>query len=152
MKNNRQLHSWKAFLSALLARFGPSDYRDLKGELSKLAQNSSAHDSHSRFENLSNQLTGIDLDFLRSCFESGLRHDIRHEVRLHRPTTLLQTFSLAKMIEDKLLDTSSLYPKPRLFPQIQKTSPFLLPTPLHTLKTNNTNPHNPIPFRRLTPV
>ena len=50
-------------------------------------------------------------------------------VRVHRPTTLLQAVSLAKMIEDKLTDTFGSSFAPRTFLPTIKPSQALLPSP-----------------------
>ena len=87
-KTNR-LSTWDSFLTDLLKRFGPSEYRDLRGELSKLVQTSTVLDYYNRCEDHSTKVTGADKAFLKTCFESGLRANIRRDVRIHRPTTLL---------------------------------------------------------------
>ena len=85
-------------------------------------------DYYNRFEDLSTKVTSADEAFLQSCFESGLRSDIHREVRVHRLTTLLQAVNLAKMIEDKLNDTSRRSFQPRPFLPTIKPSSALLPS------------------------
>ena len=101
VKTNR-LSTWDTFLTDLFKRFGPSEYRDLWGELSKLVETSTILDYYNGFEDLSTKVTRADEAFLQSCFEFGICAKIRRNFRIHRPTTLLQAVSLAKMIEDKL--------------------------------------------------
>ena len=40
---------------------------------------------------------GLFKEFFVSCFASGLREELRNEVLLFEPTTLVQTMSLACM-------------------------------------------------------
>lgn len=49
--------------------------------------------------------------FCKSCFELGLKSEIRKEVHLHRPTSLDQAIDLAKVVEDKIREGNlSSYP------------------------------------------
>lgn len=135
MHRNNLLPTWQEFLKALLVRFGPSEYRDIQGELAKLTQTTSVADYQSRFEALANQTTGVPESFLQSCFESGLRNDIRREVRALQPHSLMQAVNLAKLMEDKLQDTGarSWPSRPVLVPTIKPSPvPPLLPTPKMT--------------------
>ncbi|KAL4591166.1 hypothetical protein LXL04_004116 [Taraxacum kok-saghyz] len=54
------------------------------------------------FEKLSNCVDGLTPIALQNCFISGLRPDIQNEIAIHHPTSLHQTYGLAKLIEDKL--------------------------------------------------
>ena len=89
MSQTKRLSTWDSFLVDLLRRFGPSEYRDLKGELSKLVQTSTVLDYYNRFEDLSTKVTSADEAFLQSCFESGLRSDI-HTTQPNHHYLLLQ--------------------------------------------------------------
>lgn len=113
MHLNQNLTSWIAFKVDLLEHFGPSLYKDLLGELAKLQQTATVQDFYNQFEELSNQEAGVPATFLRSCFESRLRVDIRREVRAIQPTSLLLAFQLDKLMEDKNEATKAMTVKER---------------------------------------
>lgn len=104
MNLNKQLHSWPQFKEQVMQMFGDSLYRDFRGELAKLQQKITVQDFYNEFEELANQISGISPEFLQSYFESGLRQDIKREVRALQPSSLQQAFQLAKLMEDRIAD------------------------------------------------
>ncbi|XP_061373831.1 uncharacterized protein LOC133316132 [Gastrolobium bilobum] len=149
MDRNGRLHTWAQFLDALRSRFGPSRYRDLRGELGRITQGSTVDEYQTHFEQLANQVIGIDDLSLPSYFESGLKPEIRKEVRMHLPTSLEQAIDLAKIVEDKLNDKSpsrTYYNKT----QISSTQPGLLPTPAKPLAIGAGPPKSALPMRKLS--
>lgn len=56
----------------------------------------------SAFEELMNKVTGISEQLLISFFITGLKPDIRRELLLSRPHTLMETFSLARAYEARV--------------------------------------------------
>ncbi|XP_061340529.1 uncharacterized protein LOC133287007 [Gastrolobium bilobum] len=155
MDRNGRLRTWDQFVGALRARFGPSRYRDLRGELGRLTQVTTVADYQSQFEKLANQVMGIDDVSLQSYFESGLKSEIRKEVRMHLPASLEQAIDLAKIVEDKLNDKSTgrtYYNRAYTGPS-NPSQPGLLPTPLAPPKlaiTGSGNNKTNIPIKRLT--
>ncbi|KAH9703219.1 hypothetical protein KPL70_011043 [Citrus sinensis] len=99
MKANDLLTSWKDFLQNLKFRFGASLYEDHQGNLSKLTQKSSVAEFQTEFEDLMNKVTGISEPLLISFFITGLRVDIRRELLLSRPSSLMEAFALARIFE-----------------------------------------------------
>ena len=63
----------------------------------------------SEFEELANRIVGLPPQFLLSCFISGLTPKIRREVQSLQPLTLVQAAGLARLQEEKLLDTHSTF-------------------------------------------
>lgn len=59
----------------------------------------------SEFEDLTNRIIGLPSPFLLSCFISGLTSEIRREVQANQPLTLVQAAGLAKLQEEKLIDS-----------------------------------------------
>ncbi|XP_077217922.1 uncharacterized protein LOC143852425 [Tasmannia lanceolata] len=103
-KANNLIHSWKGFLDALRHRFGPSIYEDPKGALAKLHYTSSIEDYQRRFEDHSNKVTGLSESFLISFFISGLKSDLKRELLIEQPTSLIHAISLARLYEQKYDD------------------------------------------------
>lgn len=134
--------SWSALLHALKARFAPSTYEDPTGLLFKLTQRASVNEYLSEFESLTNRIIGLPTPFLLSRFVSRLSPEIRREVQALQLLSLIQAASLARLQEEKFLDTrrpdrykpppittGSLGPQPP--PPISPTP--LLPNPPNTL-------------------
>ena len=51
------------------------------------------------FESLSNKVDELSESFLLSCFISGLKPHIQHEVAAFRPSSLTKAMALAKLQE-----------------------------------------------------
>nr|GMD73853.1 Transposon Ty3-G Gag-Pol polyprotein [Ipomoea batatas] len=102
MKKNRLLTTWKEFLQNVTKRFGESRFEDFQGKLSKLTQQTTVTAYQAEFERLMNKVTGIAEPILLSMFIVGLKPLIRREVLMAQPTTLMETFDLAREYEAKL--------------------------------------------------
>ncbi|GJS70141.1 class II heat shock protein [Tanacetum coccineum] len=87
------------FEKSVKNHFGPSKYEDLKGALSKLLQLGTVEDYQREFEKLMNRVTNIPDSLLISFYISGLKLNLQHELLVSRPTTLVDAFSLARIIE-----------------------------------------------------
>ncbi|XP_077225227.1 uncharacterized protein LOC143858459 [Tasmannia lanceolata] len=144
-KANSMLNSWKGFLESIQLRFGPSLYEDHKGALSKLHQTSSVADYQTRFEDLSNKVSGLPESFLISFFVSRLKPDLKRELLVKQPHSLLQAFSLPRIYEQKYDDLrrswNTLFPK-------TTGGPGLLPTlPTFPVKAIAATPLQQIPMK-----
>ncbi|XP_061341120.1 uncharacterized protein LOC133287507 [Gastrolobium bilobum] len=135
---NSTIDSWPKFLQSLQIRFGPSKMEDYQGQLTKLLQTGTVLEYQEQFEHLSNQVDGLSESFLVSCFISGLKKDIQHDVSAFRPSSLSHAMSLAKIHESKLL----LKTNP---PKLHSSYPPLLPTLQSRFHqtTNTTKPFVP---------
>lgn len=109
--------------------------------LFKLTQTSTVSAYQADFEKTSNCVVGLTLEALLNCFLSGLRDDIQNEIALHKPTTLHQSYGLAKLIEDKLC---ALLPSLEGSLATPPTKPPLLPAPSPSPAT--------LPIKRLSPI
>lgn len=67
-------------------------------------QSGSLTDYQHMFEQLSNRSLGVPEHVLISCFVSGLRQDLRREVQVYKPQTLVQAMGLARLFEDKIAE------------------------------------------------
>ena len=149
MHNNRLLGDWTTFTRALELRFGPSSFENHQAALFKLKQDGSVANYQTEFERLSNCVVGLPHTALLNCFISGLRPDIQQEIAIYHPTTLHQTYGLAKLIEDKLAVTHSQSSSTTHPPYIAGTTPPVT-TPLAILP-NPPKQNTPLPTRRLSP-
>ena len=152
-QKNTKIDSWDGFLKALQVRFGPSELEDYQGKLSKLVQVGSVLDYQEEFESLSNKVDGLSKSFLLSCFISGLKPSIQHEVASFQPKTLTRAMALAKVQDQKL----NLKKTP---PKLFSPYPSLLPTPTHIqpsasfskpFNTTHSQPSNTNPANKTKP-
>lgn len=88
----------------MISRFGPNDYDNYFGELSKLRQSGSVQDYLEQFETLLSKTNGLPVD----CdFVSGLKGSIV-EVDIRNPENLVEATILAKKYERKHLNLKRL--------------------------------------------
>ncbi|XP_075515833.1 uncharacterized protein LOC142550640 [Primulina tabacum] len=147
-----RIQSCTEFLSAIIKRFGPLEYEDHFGKLSKLTQSGSLAEYQHQFEQLTNNILDIPEHVLISCFVFGLRPEIRKETQVYRPRSLIQAMSLAKLYEDKFSDSASLpvnwgdnsVTSKQSFAMVTPSRPPLLPTPPGPKKSYH--------MKRLTPA
>lgn len=82
-------------MRTLLIRFSLNPYDDSKEALTKLRQVGIVEDYKSRFETLSNRLSGLSDTYKLSCFMSGLRDEIRLTIRMFNPSNLSIAYYLS---------------------------------------------------------
>ncbi|GJW73091.1 retrotransposon-related protein [Tanacetum coccineum] len=87
--------------------FGPSEYEDPNGALSKLLQLGTVKDYQREFENLMNRATDIPDSLLISFYISGLKLYLQREFLVSRPTTLGDVFSLSLITKARLDDQAA---------------------------------------------
>ncbi|XP_058766993.1 uncharacterized protein LOC131640630 [Vicia villosa] len=160
MHQNHLLSTWGSFTRDLELRFGPSTFENHQAELFKLKQVGSVMEYQTKFEQLGNKVVGLPAEAILNCFISGLQQDIQNELAIHKPTSISHAIGLAKLIESKLKESKTKFPKP-FQPSYQKQHPFASTS--QTTKTSfptPTTPLNPpkppltnqtkIPIRKLT--
>ena len=158
LMRNHQLTTWQSFLEALDVRFSHSPYEDPTGLLFKLTQIGTVTEYLTQFEAIANRIVGLSLSLLLSCFISGLDPDIRREVKMLQPLTMVHAVGLARLQEEKLADTrrpsrhrATPSPQP-YFPPNPPTIPLSSPPP-PTLPLLPPPPKPPpIPLKHLTPT
>lgn len=85
--------------SCLLARYGPTQFHEFFGELTKLQQMGSVREYQSRFEQLLAKVGHLTPTRQVSCFVSGLKESIKAVVLTGRPTDLTTAIGLARLYE-----------------------------------------------------
>ncbi|CAJ2662565.1 unnamed protein product [Trifolium pratense] len=93
--------SWIEFTRALELDFGPSIYECPRATLFKLTQSGTVAEYYLQFTSLANRVYGLSNDALIDCFVSGLNNEIRRDVLIHTPSSLVKAVSLAKVYEEK---------------------------------------------------
>ena len=97
--------SWAEMKRAMEIEFGPSLFESPMELLFKLQQQGSVAEYYTNFVTLANRTNINPPDALRDCFISGLRADIRREVKAQCPPSLTRAVSLARLYEDKFSTT-----------------------------------------------
>lgn len=107
LKKNNMLSSWEKLLDELRERFGESEYEDSLAVLTRLQQTSTVAVYIVLFEKILNEISGQTKKSL-TFFVAGLREDLRSDLKIMRPSSLKQAFSLAKMYEANRVGKGSL--------------------------------------------
>jgi len=150
MYQHHQLFDWQSFTKALELRFGPSTYVNHQAELFKLRQLGSVSNYQAQFEKLGNRVIGLPVEALLNYFIVCLSPDIRNEMAIQRPTTIIQAIGLVKLIETKLKDSKSqsCFSKPYT---PSSSSHYTRPQST-TNTTTNTNTSQSLPHTSQTPL
>jgi hypothetical protein len=129
------------------------------GEFQKLRQTTTVTDYQDRFEEIRPRLLaknlGLNEEFFLSSFISGLKGEIRHQVRMFKPTDLHSAIELARL-QEAAIEAKKFKPWPNK--PISTTPP--LPNLPKTQPYNYQNSHNQppkrgpesYPIKRLTPA
>lgn len=99
---SQPFQSWNDFTRALELDFGPSIYDCPRASLFKLQQTKVVNDYYLEFTALSNRVYGLSNDALIYCFVSGLKEEIRRDVMMYCPISIVKAVSIAKLFEEKL--------------------------------------------------
>lgn len=81
--------------------FCPAAFDNPRDNMFKFTQLSSVTAYLTDFKALANRIKGLLEAYLRSCFISRLKNDVRREVLVQQPTTISQAVCLARLQEDK---------------------------------------------------
>lgn len=92
---------WEVFKWEVLEMFLPLDERSAEEELFSLRQMGSVQDYRSRFELLSTTVDDLSEDKMKIIFMNGLLDEIRSEVKMLHPKTLLEMMMRARQVEKK---------------------------------------------------
>ena len=116
-----QIDSWTRFLESLKVQFGLFELEDYQGKLSKLVQMGSVLEYQEAFKDLADKVDALSESFLLSCFVSGLKPQIQHEIASFQPSSLTRAMAFAKIQEHKLQSK-------HISPKLYSPYPPLLPT------------------------
>ncbi|XP_072064358.1 uncharacterized protein [Arachis hypogaea] len=130
---------WNQLKRAIELEFGPSLYESPRELLFKLKQLGTVSNYYSKFVALANRTQIDSPNALKDYFISGLKSDIRQEVKAQCPPSLMRPVTLARLYEDK-------------FPSVSRStygpaSPRPQPTPAAAISSNR-----PIQWNTLPPL
>jgi hypothetical protein len=124
--------TWAEFTEGLFVRFGPNQFYDPFGELTKLQQEGSVKDYQAKFESLLSKIGTLSPAQQVSCFVSGLEESIKAEVLAGRPNNLSSAIGLARVYE-------------------ARNEALRRMTPSDWRQNNNLQPRPALPIKKLTP-
>ncbi|GJU14404.1 ty3-gypsy retrotransposon protein [Tanacetum coccineum] len=110
MTQNGLITDWLRFEESVKNQFGPSNYEDPQGALSKLLQTETVAEYLGEFEKLMNRVTDISEALLISFYISGLKLSLQRELLVSKPTTLGDAFALVRVTEARLEDQANVNP------------------------------------------
>jgi hypothetical protein len=90
---------WPEFTAGLLTRFGPNQFYDPFGELTKLQHEGTVRGYQAKFESLLSKIGVLSQTRQVSCFISGLKEVLWADVITGKPTTLTSAIGLARLYE-----------------------------------------------------
>ncbi|KAK0597830.1 hypothetical protein LWI29_029011 [Acer saccharum] len=99
LKQEKRELQWQDFNDGLHSRFGPTQFQDFFGDLTKLQQLSSVRTYQTQFEKLLSKVGFLPQAHQVSCFISGLNDTIWADVLAGRPASLTDAISLARLYE-----------------------------------------------------
>ncbi|XP_061360228.1 uncharacterized protein LOC133304232 [Gastrolobium bilobum] len=143
------LPTWSVFVTALLRRFGPSEFDEPIGALAKLQQFGSVVNYQSNFEVAASKVPGLSATLKRGLFIFGLKPHIRRSVLTQRLGDWHDALALARVFEDQYAEEepnrhwfNKPNPTSHTSPTYQISPPHKPPIPLTITNT----PHNkPVP-------
>lgn len=93
---------WEDFFTALCTRFKGTSFGRPREALAKLQLKGSVLEYQDEFERLANLTLPLPEQLMVDCFISGLQEDLRNEVKMLEPTTLIKATSQTLMTKEKL--------------------------------------------------
>jgi hypothetical protein len=102
MQRTHPFTSWIELTRALELDFGPSIYDCPRATLFKLKQSGTVSEYYLQFTSLANRVYGLSNDVMIDCFVSGLSDEIRRDVLLHTPSSLVKAVLLKFMKKSML--------------------------------------------------
>lgn len=103
---------WAKFTGAFCKEFGPSEFDDSAESLFKLHQTGSLHDYITEFKRLANRTTDLGAILLKSCFLGGLKHELKYDIKLLKPTNVHDAIAIAIQLDTKLSKLKPVTTKP----------------------------------------
>ncbi|KAA8540964.1 hypothetical protein F0562_024898 [Nyssa sinensis] len=151
----REPPTWEELTKVVLLRFGPTEFEDPSEALSRLKQTTTVATYQEAFERLSHWVDKLPETFLIGCFIAGLRDDIRLDVKIKQPRTLVDTIGVARLVEER----NQLQRRPTPINRMQTGAPLPRGNPNPAAGILGSTPSQrsgmgsnapPSPFRRIT--
>ncbi|KAK2979580.1 hypothetical protein RJ640_020072 [Escallonia rubra] len=105
IKEEQGVISWPAFKEELHVRYGPTQFQDFFGDLTKLQQSGTVKEYQTQFERLLIRAGKLSQEQQVGCFISGLKENLKVDVQACRPTSLSSAIGLTRLYEARNLNT-----------------------------------------------
>lgn len=105
--------TWFTLKEGLNSRYGPTEFDDFFGDLTRLKQVGSVREYQSQFEKLLSRVGKLNQSQQVACFIGGLKEDVRIDVQAMKPPTLSAAVGLARLYEVKYDKRSSFNLEPK---------------------------------------
>lgn len=102
-KETEEAASWENVKDGLHVRYGPTQFDDFFGDLTKLPQTGTVREYQGQYERLLSRAGRLSVVQQVGGFISGLKENIRPEVQASRPTSLIVAVGLARLYEGRLM-------------------------------------------------
>lgn len=143
--------TWKDFSTTLCTRFGGTSFRQPGEALAKLQKKGLVLEYQDEFERLANFTLPRSEQLMVDCFISGLREDIRNEVKMLEPTSLVKVTGQALMAEEKITSSNN-YNQPIIGKLLLPSSDPLITSIPNQQPINKAQAiQNTLQIRKLTP-
>ena len=93
--------TWLTLKEGLNSRYGPTEFDDFFGDLTRLKQVGSVREYQSQFEKLLSRVGKLNQSQQVACFIGGLKEGVRIDVHAMKPPTLSAAVGLARLYEVK---------------------------------------------------
>ena len=103
LRETRDHISWEDLKYALNIQFGPSEYEDFYGDLTRLQQEGDVKDYTNKFNRLMTRAGGMSERQKISSYTCGLKPTLRYEVKTQKLVSLIDAQGLARHFELKSL-------------------------------------------------
>nr|GEZ41326.1 hypothetical protein [Tanacetum cinerariifolium] len=104
MMRHNLITTWDGFLESVRHFFGPCKYKDPQGAFMELLQKGTVAQYQGEFEKLMYCVTDVSDGLLISFYISGLKPTLQRILLVSNPTSLGDSFSLARITEARLED------------------------------------------------
>lgn len=103
--SHKPLVIWSIFMEEMIAHYEYTKRNTFFSELINLKQKSSIAENIEDFQNLSIRVTNIPEEHRIVVFIGNLKYNMQHEVHLWEHDSLKKAFSVARKIEEKIMET-----------------------------------------------
>jgi len=103
INSERTLLYWEELVKALQENYGPAEFQNPDEHLCNIKQTSSIQEYRQEFAKRASRVTNWPEHCLLGVFLSGLKEELKAEVRIHKPRSVYKAMSLALEFEGKSL-------------------------------------------------
>ena len=101
LKEEKGEVTWLTLKEGLNLRYGPTEFDDFFGDLTRLKQVGSVREYQSQFGKLLSRVGKLNQFQQVACFIGGLKEGVRIDVQAMKPLSLLAAVGLAQLYEVK---------------------------------------------------